>query len=621
MSLEERNKELEAEVRRLYVMLQSAPDFVVRVSVDGKVLYINRLAPGFKMEDVVGTSIDNYVLEPFRERAHAAIREACATRSVQQYATVGLVSADRMGHYLTRVSPVVEDGEVTSLVMASTDVTELEEQRTLLQLALDSGKLGIWTFNPNLKCGTWDETTRQIFGLGEGEPPPNLPEMLSEHIHPADRERVFATLQASHASGTFGPIEHRILRPNGEMRWISAAGLTVRDLSGGVAQLVGSMQDITARKLMEARLVEAQKLESIGRLAGGVAHDFNNMLTAILGNVDFAKESDSLSEIQPMLDDIRVTAERSAALTAQLLAFARRQVIEPKVIDPNVLIRRLDTVFRGSMGERVRTLLVLGAAGRVRADESQLEQVIMNLVTNARDAMADGGVVTVETTDVEIADGEHGSLPGGYVLIAVADTGQGIAPDALPRVFEPFYTTRSLGTGLGLATCYGIVKQGGGHIAVESELGRGATFKVYLPRSDGELSGEVKARTLPPEAAGERVLLIEDEEPVRRVVERTLKNQGYHVVSASSAEQARELMLREPHFEVLVTDVVLPGMGGRQFAEELLQREPKLRVLYISGYTEGAVEREGVLDQGLHFLQKPFVPNELLRAVRKVLVA
>jgi two-component system, cell cycle sensor histidine kinase and response regulator CckA len=620
---EDKIRELEAEVRRLHVMLESAPDFIVRVTRDGKISYINRLAPGFCLENVVGSSIENYIPPQFHDQARRAIEAAYDTRTVQEYATLGQISQDRVGNYLTRVSPVVEGGVVTSALMTSTDVTALEQQRTLLQLALNSGNLGIWTFNPATNSGTWDESTRRIFGLEPGENPPPLPVMLSERIYPDDRERVLKALHDSQATDRFGPIEHRLRRPNGEVCWVSASGLTVRGALGGVVEIVGCMQDITERKLLEARLLEAEKLESIGRLAGGVAHDFNNMLTAILGNIDFASQSESLDEIRVLLGDIRVTSERSAALTAQLLAFARRQMIEPKILDLNVLIQRLDKVFRRTIGEKVRTELALTATGRVRADESQLEQVIMNLVTNARDAMPDGGVLRVQTRDVEFEatnpERFPGASPGRYVVMYVSDTGRGIAPEALPRVFEPFFTTRSLGTGLGLATCYGIVKQGGGHISVESELGLGTRFKVYLPTVEGELAPGPKPPSEHPEATGDRVLLIEDEEPVRLVVERTLRKQGYVVVSAQSAEEGLRVVEADTNFALLVTDVVLPGMSGRAFANILLERRPSLRVLYVSGYSEDAMGRGGVLEAGLHFLQKPFVPAELLAALRRVL--
>jgi two-component system cell cycle sensor histidine kinase/response regulator CckA len=609
---EERIRALEAEVRRLQALLESAPDFITRITVDGKFLYLNRLAPGFRMEDVVGTSVDNYVPPEHRERAHAAMIAARETQAVQQYATVGRISADRIGHYLTRVSPVIEDGEVTSLVMIATDVTALEEQRILLQIALDAGGLGIWTYDPSAGTGTWDETARRIFGIPEGAPEPRLEQVMAM-VHADDREAV----------SRYGPLQHRIVRPSGEVRWVMASGLAVRDHAGRVANVVGSTQDITERRALEARLLEAQKLESIGRLAGGIAHDFNNLLTAILGNLEFAQEADSLDDTRALLEPIRIAAERSAALTAQLLAFARRQVIEPKVLDPNPLVRRLEGLFQRTIGENIRTHYSLEARGRVKADESQLEQVVMNLVTNARDAMPNGGELTVETRDVELRAEQTAAqtdvAPGRYLMIGVSDTGPGIAPDTLPHVFEPFFTTRAGGTGLGLATCYGIVKQSGGHIGVDSELGRGAIFKVYLPRVDEEPASSLLSLPKPGAAAGERVLIVEDEAAVRAVVERTLRKQGYQVMSVGTAEEALELSARSAPFDLLVTDVVLPGMNGRKLAQQLASQGRPIRALFVSGYSEDAIVQGGVLEPGISFLQKPFQRAELLAAVRKLL--
>ncbi|HEU5076553.1 MAG TPA: ATP-binding protein [Polyangiaceae bacterium] len=621
--LRERVAELEAEVRVLHTMLQSAPDLITRTSIDGKFLYLNHVTPGFRMEDVVGSPAVSYLPEAHREIAYAAMKRSMETRSVQQFATVAPISADRMGHYLTRVSPIIEDGEVTSLVMVATDVTTLEEQRIYLQVAIDAGELGIWNYNPTDGELDWDARTYAIFGQAEGSPPPTAAEMLSAYVHPDDRELVTSALERTHVTGRYGPLQHRILRPRGEVRWVATSGLAVRGHDGNIASIVGCTQDITERRVLEERLIEAQKLESIGRLAGGVAHDFNNMLTAMFGNLEFAEEASSVAEVRPLLEAIRVTAERSAALTAQLLAFARRQVIEPKVIDPNDLIRRLDTVFQRAIGEHIRVVLSLAARGRIQTGESQLEQVVMNLVTNARDAMPRGGVLTLETKDVTLdqgyADTHPDVRPGPYVLLAVSDTGRGIAADAVPHVFEPFFTTRAGGTGLGLATCYGIVKQSGGHLSVYSELERGTTFKVYLPQVDAELPAESAREPGPQSSCGERILLVEDEAPVRSVIERTLLKHDYRVTSATTAEEALSLVDEEPAFDLLLSDVVLPGMGGRALADQLAQRIPGLRVLFISGYTENAIVSGGVLDAGLHFLQKPFLPSELLQAVRNVL--
>lgn len=617
--LRARVAQLEAEVRVLHTMLQGAPDFITHMTVDGKFLYLNRLAPGFQMEDVLGTSIENYIPAPYLETARAAMRAAQETRSVQQYSALGARSTDEVGHYLTRVGPVIQNGEVTSLVMIATDITELEEQRLRLQVAIDAGGIGIWTYDTRTESLSFDAQTRKIFGIPDDSPVPSLNQVLSQYVHADDRKLLSDALELTQTTDRFGPLQHRIVLANGERGWVNTSGIAVRGHDGKIKSIVGSTQDITERRLLEERLLEAQKLESIGRLAGGVAHDFNNMLTAVFGNLQFAEEASSLDEVRPLLEAIRLTAERSAALTAQLLAFARRQVIEPKVIEPNALIRRLDTLFKRAIGEQVRVVLSLAAHGRIRADESQMEQVVMNLVTNARDAMPSGGVLTLETLDVAL-DSRYASRhadvqPGPYLLIAVSDTGPGIPQEALPHVFEPFFTTRAGGTGLGLATCYGIVKQSGGHLSVYSEPGRGTTFKVYLPRVEDEVGKEpLRSMTLAP-SRGERVLLVEDEAPVRSVVERTLRNHGYHVTSASTAEEALRLVGGEPPFDVLVSDVVLPGMGGRALSEQLSQQMPGLRVLFISGYTENAIVHGGILERGIHFLQKPFLPSELLRAI------
>ena len=624
-SQDDRIRELEDEVRRLRVMLESAPDFMARLTVEGKFLYLNWLAPGFNMTDVLGTSVNEYVPPEFREPAMEAIARVRQTGKTQEYANLGRTGVDTMGHYLTRISPVFENGEVTSLVMIATNVTALEENRTLLQVALDATGLGIWTMNPD-GSGSWDETTRRIFGVHEDLPSPDLAGMLQGRVHEADRALVGEGLELAVRTGRYGPVQHRIVHPDGEVRWVSATGIATRDHEGRLVRIVGSVQDITQQRALEARLSEAQKLESIGRLAGGVAHDFNNMLTAILGNVDLATTSRSLEEVQPLLAEVRVVAERSAALTAQLLAFARRQVIEPKVIEPNALIDRLNALLRRVLGEHIALGVELRSRSCVKVDASQLEQVLLNLVTNARDSMPRGGRLSVETEDVLLTDAHvRGQLDvayGPYVRIAVSDTGAGISPDALPHVFEPFFTTRQGGTGLGLATCYGIVKQSGGHITVASELGKGATFVVYLPRIDGHELDRAAAHTpVVPSVRSERVLVVEDEPAVRSVIERTLQMASYRVTVAGSGDEGLRVADEQGPFDLLITDAVMPGLSGWEVGKLLGARWPELRILYISGYTEDAALHGGVLDPGVSFLQKPFSPSELLRTLRRILDA
>ena len=624
---DDRIRALEGEVRRLTLMLESAPEFITRITVDGKFLYVNRLAPGYEMKDVLGSSIDAFVPPQYRERAHQAIRTACETGTTQEYPTMGVTSHDQLGHYITRVSPVFENGRVTSLVLIALDVTALEESRTLLQVALDATELGIWTYEPATGNGTWDDRARSIFGATEADGSPTMA-LIQQRIHPDDRAMVDEKLAEAMQTGRYGPIQHRLVLPTGEVRWSAASGVVVRNHDGGVLRIVGSMMDVTQRRALEARLLEAQKLESIGRLAGGVAHDFNNMLTAILGNVDFAAGAGSLDEVRPLLEEIRLTAERSAALTAQLLAFARRQFIEPKVFEPGALLTRLEALLRRLLGEQVTLSVTLGSSGHVRVDPSQLEQVVLNLITNARDSMPQGGRVRLLLGEANIGAADATRFPdlnpGPYVVISVADDGDGIPAHALPHIFEPFFSTRRGGTGLGLATCYGIVKQSGGHVAVSSEPGKGSTFSVYLPRAEG--SGVVARETAAPVASAsgtERVLLVEDEAVVRSIVERTLVQAGYSVVVATSGDEALEFgdAHGDASFDLLLTDVVMPGLSGLELGKRLSERWPGLRVLYISGYTEDVVNGEGVAGLGAPFLQKPFLPVDLLAAVRKLLDA
>ena len=624
-SKDDRIRALEDEVRRLTLMLESAPDFITRITVEGKFLYLNRLAPGFQMKDVLGTSVDGYVLPEFRERAHEAMRAACATGKVQEYATMGQTSSAQVGHYLTRVSPVLENGKATSLVMIATDVTPLEESRVLLQLALNATQLGIWTYAPATGAGSWDATSRRIFGAPDDAPSPNLASIIGERIHPDDRELVLATLAEATRTGRYGPLEHRILLPGGEVRWAASSGVALRDHKGEVLRIVGSMRDVTERRALESRLQEAQKLESIGRLAGGVAHDFNNMLTAILGNIEFAASLTSLDDVRPLLEEIRLTAERSAALTAQLLAFARRQLIEPEVLAPSLLLGRIESLLRRLLGERSTLTVTLDSVGYVRADPSQLEQVVLNLITNARDSLPQGGRVELATRDVVFEAADLGQLPdlnpGPYVVIKVTDDGDGISAQALPQIFEPFFSTRRGGTGLGLATCYGIVKQSGGHIAVHSEPGRGATFLVYLPSvgASAEPKPAEVSEPAPTASGNERLLLVEDEAVVRGVVERTLKRAGYRVVVATSGDEALKLTDSDGPFELLITDVVMPGVNGWELGKLLRARWPGLPVLYVSGYTEDVIQDVDALGRDGAFLQKPFLPVDLLAAIRSLL--
>jgi PAS domain S-box-containing protein len=392
---------------------------------------------------------------------------------------------------------------------------------------------------------------------------------------------------------------------------------------------VWSFRDITERRSLEAQLLHSQKMEAVGSLAGGVAHDFNNLLTGILGYSDrLLSQMEPTSRLRRDVEGVKGAAERAALLTRQLLAFSRRQVLEPKVLDLNVVVGNMESILRRVIGEDV-DLVTLPASnlGWVNIDPGQVEQVVMNLAVNARDAMPDGGKLTIETANVELDEADalvhEGLRPGSYVRLAVSDTGAGMTEETRSRIFEPFFTTkeRGKGTGLGLSTVYGIVRQSEGGIWVYSEPGQGSTFKVYLPRVEAPLVERPAEHARPPRAEGHEVILLaEDEELVRELVREILEERGYHVLTASNATEAMEVSSRhEGPIHILVTDVVMPGATGPELAKQLSVARHEMRVLYISGYTDSAIVQHGILETGTSFLQKPFSPEALARKVREVL--
>jgi len=382
--------------------------------------------------------------------------------------------------------------------------------------------------------------------------------------------------------------------------------------------MIGTVQDITDRRRLEEQLLQSQKMEAIGRLAGGVAHDFNNLLTAIIGYADLlARRVQGTPRLEHNVAEILEAAERAAGLTRQLLAFSRKQVLQPRVLSLNATVSEMENMLRRLIGEDIQLLTRLDAGlGQVRADPTQIEQVILNLAVNARDAMPRGGTLTVETGNADLEEGR-------FVMLAVSDTGVGMDAETRSRVFEPFFTTKEpgKGTGLGLAMVYGIVAQSGGTIRVSSEPGQGTTFRVRLPRVDEEVAVEgPRGAETPADGGTETVLVAEDEDGVRGLICEILQGLGYHVLEAPRPEAAIHTLAEGgPRVHLLLTDVVMPGMDGRQLAERLTALQPGLRVLYMSGYTGEAIAEHGVLDQGTQLLQKPFTPDALARKVREVL--
>jgi PAS domain S-box-containing protein len=430
--------------------------------------------------------------------------------------------------------------------------------------------------------------------------------------------------------------EKRYLHKSGRIIWVLASVSLVRDSRGRPLYFIVQAQDVTARKQaedsraqLEAQLRQAQKMEAVGRLAGGVAHDFNNLLTVIRGRAELLLRRLAADDHQRRhLVLLEESAERAAALTQQLLAFSRKQVLQPKVLDLNTLLGGIEQMLRRLIGEDIDVVVKRAAAlSPVEADPSQLEQVLMNLVVNARDAMPRGGRLTLETANIELdqasARSHPGARPGAYVMLAVSDNGIGMDAETQARLFEPFFTTKGpgKGTGLGLATVYGIVKQSGGSIWVYSEVGQGTTFKIYLPRVQGRAeNAEPICVKVAPARSSETVLLVEDEEAVRHLAREVLQSHGYTVLEARHPGEALRFGSEHPGpIHLLLTDVVMPQMGGREVASRLAPRRPEMQVLFMSGYTDEAIVHQGVLDAGTAFLQKPFSVTGLVQKVREVL--
>ncbi len=449
-------------------------------------------------------------------------------------------------------------------------------------------------------------------------------------MHIQDREFVRDSIRGVLQGTKSLDYEFRIVLSDGRVRWIADQGEVRRDAGGRPVYLTGVCTDVTDRRMAEERLRQAQKMESVGRLAGGVAHEANNQMSVILGSTAFILgRSDVPEAVRVDTEFIQKAAERTAAVTAQLLAFSRRQILKAEVLDLNAVVSAWKPVLHRIMGENCGvTLRLTPDLSMVKTDRGQLEQVLLNLALNARDAMPRGGQITLETFPAELTEAyarmKPGTVvrPGQYVVVAVSDTGHGMDKETLAHIFEPFFTTKGVGqgTGLGLSTVYGIVKQSDGYVWVYSEPGQGTTFKVYLPRSTEATVPAETTAAAPRSKAGEKILVVEDEPQVRHMMKRALEDAGYGVLEAGSGAEALDLVSRTGQtIDLLLTDVAMPGMNGRELADQVSRLAPRTPVLFTSGYTDGEIERRGLLGPGAAFIQKPLTPGMLVRAVREQL--
>jgi PAS domain S-box-containing protein len=508
---------------------------------------------------------------------------------------------------------------------------QLTRKQHALELALEAAGLGTWEHDLSSGEGDWDARARALFGWPADEPV--RAEQWVQAIHPDDRERAVERWQRALRERTPYSAEYRVVWPDGSIHWIMALGrCTVEPEVGAPDHFTGVVLDLTERRRAEERLQESLRLEAVGRLAGGIAHDLNNMLAAILGFGEILGRS--LEPNDPRIADVEQisrAAERSARLTRQLLAFARREMIQPRPLDINAVVHHAEGLLPPILGENIELVLQLSAdLGAVYADARQIEQILLNLVLNARDAMPQGGRVTIETRSVQLgpgfgvwADEDEGMLSGRFAMLAVSDTGHGMDAATLQRIWEPFFTTKppGQGTGLGLASVHGSVKQSGGFVWADSEPSRGTSVQVYWPEIP--VGPEPIVETAAPpvlERGHEAVLIVEDEELVRAFAVRSLTSLGYTCHEAHDAGEAlRYLEAGHAHVDLVITDVVMPGSSGGDLGERLANQRPGIPTLYMSAFTDEDVIHRGLLEQGRPFLQKPFTIYELSHKVREVL--
>jgi two-component system, cell cycle sensor histidine kinase and response regulator CckA len=637
-----RQREAEQATQRLVAIVSSSADAIIGKTLDGVITSWNAAAEnmfGYSAEEMIGASIFKLIPEHLHDQERELLER------IRQGERVAFSETERRRkdggqlYVALSVSPIRNaQGTVIGASSIKRDVTEarraqqaLAESQERLELALRAARMGTWHWNLKNDVMTWDEGLNQLYGVGLTQQVSRLDQFL-ERVHEDDREQVRREIQRAVDETGAVNIEFRIVLPNGKIRWLSDKGRLVRDAAGAPLYLTGVCLDVTERRLMEERLRQAQRMDSVGQLAGGIAHEANNMMSVVLGCADYVLQRTDLPEqVRQDVDQIWRAAKRTAGITQQLLAFSRRQMLQPQVLDLNATVRELEPILNRALGEtRAVRMHLSPSLGLVRADPGQLEQVLVNLTLNARDAMNEGGRLTIETMNVMLDPAYAATKPvetlepGEYAALVVTDTGHGMDQATLARIFEPFFTTKPVGqgTGLGLSTVYGIVKQSGGFIWAYSEPGLGTTFKLYFPIIVADSAVEAPERIAPPGRPEEVVLVAEDEPMVRSIVARTLRGCGYAVLEAANGNEALALLEKENgRVNLIVADVVMPDMGGRDMAARIAQHWPQIPVLYTSGYTGLDVVRRGLLEEGSEFIQKPIEPETLARRVRELVDA
>jgi PAS domain S-box-containing protein len=621
--------------RRQAMAMDSAVDGISIVGENGEHIYVNlafaRMMGYENPSEMIGVHWKNIYDARDIQRLHGEVRQALTAQ----------------GKWSGQVSLRRRDGKMIPAEMAVTtlangvtacvghDISARKEAekaradaenkyRTLVEQVAAISYIAELGFD-----GEWLYVSPQIETITGYTPDEWLAESRNwtRHVPQEDHEAI-RSAEAACVRGEKFQADYRIVRKDGSIIWVSDTAVVVSG-SGSHPVMEGIIVDITERKVLENQLQQSRRMEAVGRLAGGIAHDFNNLLTIIKGYAELALQRSAISpEIRADVLQVENAAERASALVRQLLAFSRKQVLQPKIIDLNSIVLGLEKLLGRLLGENIEMVTRCAAnVANVKADPAQVEQVLMNLVVNARDAMPKGGRLTVETANVSLDSTyarDHVAVkPGRYVMLAVSDTGVGMSPETVAHIFEPFYTTKESGqsTGLGLSTVYGIVKQSGGYIWVYSEPGKGSTFKVYLPHVKAPADAKPETAKVPAARKGtETVLVVEDEEAVRELTSMILNANGYVVLPAQSALEAEHFSVNHPgEIHLLLTDIMMPGTSGRELARRIIARHPRIRVLYMSGYTDNVLAQGGVLEDGVSFLQKPFTPATLAQKVRDVL--
>ncbi|HXQ28978.1 MAG TPA: PAS domain S-box protein [Gemmatimonadales bacterium] len=613
---------------RLYrSLLEDAPEAIIVADAAGRILIANQQAcelTGYSQAELLALTIpDTYLPE---DRALAMERLRGITTLSPFVGERRLRRKDGSCIDIGLSLKQLSDGRVQGVLQDITERKRTEDRLRWLTLAVEQSPVSVIITDTEGRIGYVNARFTEMSGYTAEEAIGQTPRLLKSGLTPAaDYLALWDTVKGGRVWR--GTLCNR--RKDGTHYWHSASISPITNAAGKTTHFLAIQEDITERRALEDQFRQAQKLEAIGRLAGGGAHDFNNILTAIISYSDLVK--DDLSPGHPALsdvDEIRRAGDRAAALTRQLLALSRQQVLEPRVLDLNELVLNLEKMLHRLIGEDINLITKLGTSlGAVKADPGQLEQVIMNLAVNARDAMPEGGDLVLETANADLdelyAAIHRPVVPGQYVLLAVSDSGTGMDEATQSHLFEPFFTTkeRGKGTGLGLSTVYGIVKQSGGYVWVYSEPGHGATFKIYLPRVDEAADGLVAAESPgKPRRGTETILLAEDNAMVRESTRQTLMRYGYRVIEAiNGADALQQAADHHGPIPLLITDVLMPEMSGRTLAERLHTARPGVRVLFMSGYTDDAALRRAIVESGAPYLQKPFSVEGLLRKVRDVL--